>query len=237
MKEPRTFVVAAALVFAWSAYGQQPTQPQLAVNSTNRTVTVSADDQVTAEPEIAILHIGFETAPNDAKSAYAEGARTSNAIISAIKQAGIPESDIRSETQYLDRDPTPKTHKFKLTQRWAVKVPPARAAEILDVAVTNGANSTGQIDWTVKDEHALEDQALDGATTRAREIAAVIAKGMGVRLGNLIYVSNQISGGGVYPRPMMATFAKTAEAPPPPLAIEPQKVSRSANVYAVFTIE
>jgi hypothetical protein len=32
-------------------------------------------------------------------------------------------------------------------------------------------------------------------------------------------------------------MAKNAEAPPPPLAIEPQKVTRDANVYAVFAIE
>lgn len=236
MKLTRTFVVAAALGFAWSAQAQQPTQPQLNVSPTNRTLTVSADDQVTEEPDIAVLHLGFETAPNDAKSAYAEGARTSNAIIAAIKQAGIPESDIRSGTQYLDRDPTPKSRKFMLTQRWTVKVPPARAAEILDIAVNNGANSTGQIDWTVKDEHALEYQALEGASERAKEIAAALAKGMGVRLGAVIYLSNQLSGGGIYPRPMMTAFAKTAEAPQP-LAIEPQKVSRSANVYAVFAIE
>lgn len=237
MKLTRASSVAAALVFAWSACAQQPAQPQLNVSSANRTLTVTADDQVTAEPEVAILHIGFETAPNDAKGAYADGTRISNAIISAIKQAGIPESDIRSEMQYLNRDPTPKSRKFMLTQSWTVKAPPARAAEILDIAVNNGANNTGQIEWTVKDENALEDQALDGATTRARQIAAVLAKGMGVRLGSLIFVSNQVSGGGVYPRPMMAAFAKTAEAPSPPLAIEPQKVSRSANVYAVFAIE
>ncbi len=237
MKIARTFAVPAVLALAALAYGQQPAQPQLNIGSANRTLTVSADDEVTAEPEIAVLHIGFQTAPNDAKSAYAEGARTSNAIIAAIKQAGIPESDIRSEMQYLDRDPTPKSRKFMLTQRWTVKAPPARAAEILDIAVNNGANSTGQIEWTVKDEKALEDQALDGASERARQIAAVLAKGMGVQLGNLIYVSNQVSGGGVYPRPMMTAFAKTAEAPPPPLAIEPQKVSRSASVYAVFGID
>lgn len=236
MKIARTIAAAAALASVSLAYAQQPAQPQLSIGTTNRTLTVSADDQVMVEPEIAILQIGFQTAPNDAKGAYAEGARTSNAIIAAIKQAGIPESDIRSEMQYLDRDPTPKSRKFMLTQRWTVRTPPARAAEILDIAVNNGANSTGQIEWTVKDENALEDQALDRATARARQSAAVLAKGMGVRLGNLIYVSNQVSGGGGFPRPMMA-FAKTAEAPPPPLAIEPQKVTRSASVYAVFAIE
>ncbi|SRR5579871_3524552 len=236
MKISHTFVVAVGLASVSLACAQQPAQPQLNVGPSNRTLTVSADDQVTAEPDIAVLHIGFQTAPNDAKGAYADGARISNAIIAAVKQAGIPETDIRSETQYLDRDPTPKSRKFMLTQQWTVKTPPARAAEILDIAVNNGANSTGQIDWTVKDENALQDQALDGASARARQMAAVLAKGMGVRLGNLIYASNQASGAGVFPRPMMAAFAKTAEAPAP-LAIEPQKVTRSANVYAVFAIE
>ena len=236
MKLFRTLATVAAMASGFLACAQQATQPQLKIDTTNRTLTVTAEDHVAVEPEIAVLHIGFETQPNDAKAAYAEGARTSNTIIAAIKQAGVPESDIHSEFQYLDRDPTPKTHKYKLTQRWTVKVSPERAAEILDIAVTNGATSSGQIDWTVKDERALDEQALDRAAARARENAAVLAKGMGVRLGNLIYVSNQLSGQ-VFPRPMMASFARTAEAPPPPLAIEPQKVTRDASVYAVFAIE
>ena len=236
MKQIRKFAALSALASGFLAYAQQPTQPQMRVDSSNRTLTVSAEEHVSADPEIAVLHIGFETAPNDPKSAYAEGTQTSNAIISAIKQAGIPESDIRSESQYLSRDPTPKTHKFMLTQQWSVRVPTARAVEVLDIAVTNGANSSGQIDWTVKDERALEEQALDRAAARARANAEVLAKGMGVKLGSLIYVSNSLSGGGIYPRPMMA-MAKAAEAPLQPLAIEPQKVTRDANVYAVFAIE
>ena len=40
---------------------------------------------------------------------------------------------------------------------------------------------------------ALEDQALDKATTRARRNAEVLAKGMGVHLGTLVYVTNQVS--------------------------------------------
>jgi hypothetical protein len=89
----------------------------------------------------------------------------------------------------------------------------------------------------VKDEKALEQQALDKAATRVKESAAVLAKGMDVRLGALIYVSNQFAPG---PRPMMraavASFAEKAN-PAPPLSIEPQKVSRSASVYAVYSIE
>jgi uncharacterized protein YggE len=233
----RILAAFAVLAFALSAGAQQASQPELKIDSANRTLTVTANEKVDAEPDLAILHIGFETEPTDAKSAYAEGARTSNAIVGAIKQAGIPESSIRSESQYLEPDYTPKSHKFKLAQQWTVRTAPEHAAEILDVAVSAGANSTGEIDWTVKDEAALEEQALDKAAARGKENAAVLAKGMGVRLGALIYVSNQLSAPAV-PRPMVRALAMAPNAATaPPLAIEPHKVSREASVYAVFAIE
>ncbi len=237
MKSVAITLASALLFAALVTRAQQPTQPQLKIDSSNRTLTVTATDSVTVEPDLAILHIGFVTQPQDAKSAYADGARASNAIISALKQAGVEETAIRSESQYLDRDWTTKLRKYTLHQQWTVKVSPARAAEILDVAINAGATSSGQIDWTVKDEKALEAQALDKAAARARANAEVLAKEMGVRLGSLIYVSNQVSSP-QYPRPMpmMAMAQRTAETAPP-LAIEPHQVSREASVYAVFAIE
>jgi uncharacterized protein len=232
-------VVTLALLFAATAVvAQQPTQPQMKVDSTNRTLTISATDSVMVEPDLAVLHVGFATAPQDPKSAYAEGARASNAIIAAVKQAGVLDTAIRSESQYLDRDYTnPKQFKYVLRQQWTVKVSPEHAAEVLDAAVNAGANSSGQIDWTVKDEKALEAEALGKAAARAKANAEVLAKGMGVRLGTLIYVSNQMSTPS-FPRPMpMMAMKMSAEAAPPPLAIEPHQVSREASVYAVYAIE
>ncbi len=232
-------VVTSALFFATPfVVAQQPTQPQMKVDSSNRTLTISATDSVSVEPDLAVLHVGFATQPADAKSAYADGARTSNAIMAAVKQAGVTETAIRSESQYLDRDYTnPKQLKYVLRQQWTVKVSPDRAAEVLDAAVNAGANSSGQIDWTVKDEKALEAQALDKTASRARENAEVLAKGMGVKLGSLIYVSNQMSSPS-FPRPMpMMAMKMNAEAAPQPLAIEPHQVAREATVYAVYAIE
>jgi uncharacterized protein len=231
-----SLLIPAVLVATMAARAQQPTQPQLKVDSSNRTLTVSATDTVTVEPDLAILHIGFVTQPQDAKSAYADGTRASNAIIAALKQAGVEETAIWSESQYLDRDWTTKLRKYTLHQQWAVKVQPERAAEVLDVAVNAGATSSGQIDWTVKDEKAIEAEALDKAASRAKANAEVLAKGMGVRLGSLIYVSNQVSSP-QYPRPVMAMAMRNADAAPQPLAIEPHQVSREASVYAVFAIE
>ena len=236
MKASLALLASTVLVATLTTRAQQPTQPQLKVDSSNRTLTVTATDSVSVEPDQAVLHIGFVTQPGDAKSAYADGSRASNAIISALKQAGILENAIRSESQYLDRDWTTKLRKYTLHQDWTVKVAPERAAEILDAAINAGATSSGQIEWTLKDEKALEAQALDKAAVRARANAEILAKGMGVRLGALVYVSNQMSAPS-FPRPMSMMAGKAASASPEPLAIEPHQVSREATVYAVFAIE
>ena len=225
----------ALLAGCVAALAQQSSQPQLKIEPTNRTLTVNAENTVTVDPDVAILHVGFETQPTDAKAAYAAGTATSNAIIGALKQAGVPASAIHSEWQHLN-SVYEKPHKFTLQQQWTVRVKPEQAAEMLDVAVTAGATDSGQIDWTVENEQALQDNALEGAAARARAQAAVLARGMGVKLGTLIYVSNQVSS------PIMPMRAFAMKAAPmanagQPLSIEPHKVSSSANVYAVFAIE
>lgn len=223
------------LAGAGAVVAQQASQPQLKVDAANRTLTVSAENTVTVEPEVAILHVGFEMQPTDAKGAYAAGTATSNAIIGALKQAGVPESAIRSEWQHLN-SVYDKPHKFTLQQQWTVRVKPEQAAQMLDVAVTAGATNSGQIDWTVENEQALQDKALEGAAGRARAQAAVLARGMGVKLGTLVYVSNQQSSP-VMPMRMFAMKAGAVTDQSQPLSIEPHKVSSSATVYAVFAIE
>ena len=230
---------SALLCGALAAVSQQTSQVELKIEASNRTLTVNADERVTAEPEVAILHIGFQTLPMDSKSAYAAGAKTSNEIVTALKQAGVKESAIRSESQRLDSWDG-KTHKFRLVQSWVVRTDPARVAEILDVAVTAGANDSGHIEWTVEDEKALEDKALEKATARAQAEAALLAKGMGVKLGPLVYVTNQMKQD-TFNGYAMANFAGAGggadKRSASPLAIEPHKVSRSASIYAVFAIE
>ena len=229
-------IAAIALLAGSLAATGQPGQVELKIDPTNRTLSVNSQNQVSVDPEVAILHVGFETQPTDAKSAYAAGAQSSNAIVSALKQAGIAQDSIHSEWQRLN-SVYGKPHKFTLQQQWTVRVKPERAAEILDVAVTAGATDSGQIDWTVENEDALADKALEGAAARARAQAEVLAKGMGVKLGALVYVSNQVSSPVTPIRAFSMSAQTVANAAPPPLAIEPHNVERSATVYAVFAIE
>jgi hypothetical protein len=220
---------------------------KIEVSQNNRTIAVTVSDKATAEADVAKVHIGFEAYAADSDGAYAAGSQTSNAIIDALHKAGVEDKAIQSEGQNLrqnfqfdDKESEIERAKkrFVLTQSWTVSTPAADAAKILHIAVEAGANSSGQIEWDVKDRSALQAQAAAKALQHAQAIADQMAKGLSAHLGALIYASNQapqISPGPV--RLMRAQAGMLMEKTVAPLAIRPQQIEENATVYAVFAIE
>src|SRR6202044_453030 len=95
--------------------------------------------------------------------------------------------------------------KFQVTQSWTVRTNADDAAKTLDLAVKAGANQSGQIDWSMKDENAAQAEAASKALQRARTVAGQMAKGLDVKLGALIYASNETQA--EPPRPLMRAMA------------------------------
>jgi uncharacterized protein YggE len=221
---------------------------QIDINKNNRTIAVTATDKATADAEVATVHIGFQVYASDSQAAYALGSKTSNAIAAALKKIGVEESAIQSDTQNVAPvqpyemqnlpDADKAQRKFQVAQSWSVRTSARSAASVLDTAVQAGANQSGQIDWDVADIDALEAKAAESALKRARAIADQMAKGLNTTLGPLVYASNQVP---ERPMPMAATMmmgkASGGGVGVAPLAVSPQKVTRSATVYAVFAIE
>jgi len=234
---------SACCLFAATVSAQQ-----IQINKDNRTIAITATDAASAIADTAAVHVGFVVYAPDADAAYAKGSKTSNAIIGALTANGVAKTDIRSESQNvgetqqyeLEKLPTEEQaqRRFQVRQSWTVQTKADDAASVLNTAVNAGANSSGQIEWTVADKKALEAKAAGNALSRARTIASQMAQGLGIQLGELIYASNQAT---EPVRPMMRAMAMAAPpAPPPPsapLAISPQKVERAATVYAVFAIQ
>src|SRR5271170_170484 len=238
-----------ASVLAMSATVQRSQAQQIDVNKNNRTIAVTATDKATVDAEVATVHIGFQVYAADSKSAYALGSKTSNAIIDAVKKAGVESSAIQSDSQNVapvqpfELQNLPESEKaqrqFQVSQSWSVKTSAKNASAVLDTAVQARANQSGQIDWDVADPDALEAQAAESALKRVHAIADQMAKGLGTSLGQLVYASNQVP---ERPMPMPMAMAKgamqvTVSADVAPLALSPQKVTRSATVYAIFSIE
>ena len=235
-------------MLATAAVSFTPAQ-QIQIDKNNRTIAVTATDKATAEAEVATVHVGFQVYASDSQAAYARGSKTSNAIAAALKKDGVEDSGIQSEAQNIapvqpyEIQNLPESEKaerqFQVTQSWSVKTSAKNAASVLDAAVQAGANQSGQIDWDVANPDGLEAQAAESALKRAHAIADQMAKGLNASLGPLVYASNQVP---ERPMPMVmaAMAAKTMGGGGggiAPLAVSPQKVTRSATVYAVFAIE
>jgi uncharacterized protein len=236
-----------AVVLTTAAFAATASSQTIQVNKDNRTIAITATDKVIVMADTATVHVGFITYGPDSDAAYAAGSHLSNAIIKALTAAGVPNDAIESENQnvspvqdyQIDKlTPAEKAQrKFQVVQTWTVRTNAADAAKTLDLAVKAGANQSGQIDWSLKDENAPQAEAAAKALQRARTVASEMAAGMNVKLGALIYASNETQAEPV--RPMMQAMAKSsmASAAPPPLAINPRRIEKSATVYAVFAIE
>jgi uncharacterized protein YggE len=237
------FVACAALVFIAAPGSRAQT---IQVNKENRTIAITATDKIIALADRATVHVGFIAYGPDSDTAYANGSRISNAIVKSLIAAGVPNDAIESENQnvspvqeyQIDKlTPAEKAQrKFQVTQSWTVLTAAAAAAKVLDLAVKAGANQSGQIDWSLKDENASEAEAAGKALQRARTVAAEMAKGLNAKLGVLLYASNETQA--ALPRPLMRAMAPAAAAMKvEPLAINPRQIEKSATVYAVFAID
>ncbi len=216
------------------------------VNRDNRTIAVTATDRVSVLADTATVHIGFVAYGPDSDTAYANGSRVSNAIMRALTAAGIPRETIQSENQSLapfqnfqvDRlTPAERAQRqFMVNQSWTVRTRADNAAKVLDIAVKAGANQSGQIEWSFRDEHAPEAEAAAKALKSARTQAEQMATSLNTKLGALLFASNQTQAEIVRPM-MMRAGGMAADSKVEPLAINPREIEKSATVYAVFAIE
>jgi uncharacterized protein len=236
-----------ALVLCTAAFATTATAQIIQVNKENRTIAITATDKVTAQADTATVHIGFIVYGPDSDWAYATGSRISNGIIQALTTADVPADAIESESQsvspvqsYQQEKMTPAEkaqHQFQVTQSWTVRTSAADAAKVLDIAVKAGANQSGQIDWSLKDESGPQAEAAAKALSSARLQAAQMAHSLNAKVGALLYASNQIEVSPI--RPVMAAMAApmTTQSKVAPLAINPRQIEKIATVYAVFAIE
>ena len=232
------------------------TAQQIAISKENKTIAISTSDDASALADIAVVTVGFNSYGKDQDGTYADATKTSNAIISALTTAGVPKDAIQSSSQSLSPiDPENNEDKarylqgfrFEFEQSWHVTVPATQAANVLHLAITSGANNSGGIEWELEHDDVLQAEAAKKALEHARQIATKMAEGLGTKLGALVYASNQTPPRGIFAGmgfgglELNTENAMLSESKSrvnlKPLAITPERITKSATVYAVFSIE
>lgn len=223
-----------------------PSSPTSSQPQNVRSIAITATDRVMRPADVATVHIGYQIFGPEQSALYTQAAKTSNAIIDALRAAGVANDSIESEQQsigptepYQLNQLTPAerdSHAFTAQQSWTVRSTPAEAARIIDLASKAGGNKSGQIDWSLKYPNAANAEAAAHALQRAKAQAQAMATGLNVHLGQLLYASNEVQASPIRPVPMMAMAKADANAARP-LAINNRQIETSATVYAVFAIE
>jgi uncharacterized protein YggE len=248
----KTHLLAASL-FATVVLNMASAQ-QIQINKENKTIAINTSSEASAFADIAVVSVGFNTYGKDQDSTYADATRISNTIIDALTTATVPKDAIQSNNQSLspiqpnsDEDKARYNQglRFEFSQSWRITVAADQAAKVLHLAITAGANDSGSIDWKVRDEDSLQAEAASKTLEHARQIAERMAKGLGTKLGPLVYASNQSPASGIFGNRGFGNVMLNTETAMigrqkinlKPLAISPERITKSATVYAVFAIE
>jgi uncharacterized protein YggE len=128
-----------------------------------------------------------------------------NAVISAVKKAGVEDKDIQTTMYNLQPvyDYTREGSVFKgysLDQQVSVKIRNLdKINDVMDGATSGGATTVGSLSFTVDDMEKVKSEARIKAIEQAKQKAQDLTKQSGLRLGKLINVSEGYFGS---PTPM-----------------------------------
>jgi uncharacterized protein YggE len=187
-----------------------------------RLISVRGVGKVAVKPDLAVVRVGAEMRAPNVTDATAEVARRMSAVLSHIKSLGVAESDIVTVLYSIDPITAPRRtdedpsrivayHVANVAQ---VKIRDLTAAgRILDGALGAGANTISALQFTIDDPRPAEAEARALAVKAATATAQQLAAAAGVRLGEVVFVTE---GTGVRPpvermtRSVMAAPAMSA---------------------------
>ena len=147
-----------------------------------RLISVTGTAMTSIDPDLLVVTFGVETQEETAKQALDKNSKIMNDIVSAIKSAEITEDEIN--TSRFNIYPVYEGYEDPLTKRWkqelvgyevtnTITVETFKldlAADIIDLAVTSGANRVDNVLFTLSTEkhETIKDDLIEKAILNAK---------------------------------------------------------------------
>ena len=229
------------LVFAMStSIAGQVTAQQA---STQRTIVVLGEGQISAPPDKAVITLGARHSAKTAAQALEQTSVAVAAILSRMESLGIEARDMQTSSlnlnpiwgkssRYEDGEIVPPigfeaSNSISVTLRDLDKL-----GEVLDQVTQEGANAFSGFRFGLSDPEPILDEARKAAVLDARRKAELLATAAGVSLGDVLLITEDLNGGGGYPPPVMEMSSARSTSVP----IAQGEVSQRASVKVVFRI-
>jgi uncharacterized protein YggE len=232
MKLVRIAVLAVAVGAAAAFVGVGlPEGAKGTPDQSGRTITVSGTGKASTVPDRATFTFGVNTKRKSAADATDANNRDMQRLIAALIAAGVPEEDIQTSQISLYPDYSDSGDEllgYEASNSVTVTVSLAKAGDALQAAVGAGATQVDGPALTKADTDKLYADALRAAFANARARADVLADAAGVKVGQVISISESSEPSGPI---AYDTAALSAGAP-----IEPGKQDVEATVSVTFAI-
>lgn len=194
-------------------------------------VRVGGLGKASSPPDVARSNVGVDVRAATPEQASADATQRMAAVMAALKQAGIADKDLRTHSYSVqfeqepqppvpagakpDAQPAAPKGYYRVTNMVEVTIRALdNVGRVLKAATDAGANSQWGVTFELEDDSALVSKARALAVKDAQRAADELAKLTGVKLGEIVSVTEGEQGG-VYsaPQPMMRTMAASADVP------------------------
>ena len=222
--------------------GFQPSNAAYAANSTgngNGEISVSGTGSINVNPDVAYISLGVSTKGIDPKATLDENNRLIAAVISAVRDKGIAEKDIRTtdfniypDYNYGYYENEGQIRGYTVSNNVSVVVRDISiVGDVLGAAANAGANASGGVQFGLLDNSAAYNEALVLAIQSAVGKAEAIAGALGKSIGSPSSVAESIN----YYTPYYAAAENLSmDAPVGNVPVQTGKLTVTANVQMVY---
>lgn len=200
-----------------------------------RTITVTGEGIVETNPDQATISLGVTSVADTAVAALAANSEAMTKMMAQLSAAGVAAADLQTSNLSLNPNwgsysssSSSEIDGYTASNLLNVRVRDLDAlGEILDAAVTDGANTMNGITFGLSEPNPVMNEARTRAVADATSRAGVLAMAAGANLGPIVSITE----GGTFPGPAPMFRADASSVP-----IATGELAMTASVTVTFEI-
>lgn len=185
-------------------------------NNPPRTITIVGHGEARIAPDLAVITLGVMNSAVTAREALDANNAAMNSVMTALKAAGIAPNDMQTSNFSIsprydfgqDNRQPPRAVAYDVSNTVTITVRKLESlGAVLDQTVSQGSNQINGIMFSASNPGPAQDEARKAAVADAQRKAKLFAEAAGIRLGDILSLSEGINN----PQPV-PTYRKTMQA-------------------------
>lgn len=254
--KPGRFIVLFVLLAPLLAKAQQPEVKFIA-----DTLVVQAEGKYESDPDLAIMTFDISSQEKELKDAYTKASQSMRTVVGVAERNGLGKDAIQTGvltiTPFYEGDRKRRARAYRVQGHVVLRIQDfSKVGPIMDESVQDGIADFRSLTYQLSNEEAAKQKAVADAMHRAAGRATVALEQTKQKLGPVRSVSLEVrdlvgiaairglqyealgsleehssGGSGIFATKRMAP------PPPPPPVIQPEKITTTASIQCVFSIE